>query len=197
MTREEWLTKLVSTLGDFANDLQLEAGQKIWAHAKASCGFSAAKSRKRTFDVIPAGETADGVPQIYISPGIHDTQDAINAVFSALAALAGGTHKQNAKDFKKSLKTLESMREFATCEVKTWDMQYPQAALKEAPEKDGEEKEAGQALLKCVCISGNCHPDGEKPYVVRVTPKQALRGLPYCGICALRMVLDEAKKAQA
>lgn len=131
MTREEWLTKLVSTLAGFADDLALEAGQDTWSKAKASCGYGANKSRKRVFDVLTAKETADGIPQIYVAPSVHETEDAISAVFCALAALAGGTHKQNAKDFKKAVAVLESMREFATCEVKTWDETYPQAALKE------------------------------------------------------------------
>lgn len=188
MTREEWLTKLVSALAELADELQLDTMTDQWRGAKASCGYGLNKTRKRVFDVLRKDETVDGKPQIYISPTVCETADAIGAVFSAIAALAGGTHKTNTKDFKKALKVLSSMEDFAIKEVKSWQREYPQPALKGKDEEEKEETTTA-ALLKVVC---KCPvAKGEKPYVVRLTRKQADRALPCCGICGATMRLDE------
>lgn len=213
--RDEWLTNAANELitrvfipAGFPDNLnsgvplgQLTRYTTSWPTQRAT----SAKNRVvgQTFDPM---YSADGHTEVFVSPHLGDSVSALGVLTHELAHIAVGIAENHGPAFKQAVKAvgLVSMnggvidantpkpgskleREFEDIIAKLGPWPHAKVDYTSAVKKQG------TRLLKCSCPDSDCPSNeaGKTGYTVRITLMWAKEGLPYCGICQERMVLDD------
>lgn len=202
-TREAWL--LERYLADIVPYLQAR-GLPV-PNAKISCGWTGSGMEACTLGVCyDTSQSAAGLNEIFISPTVADSEMALAVLFHELAhAIAGVPQGHDAETYGTVCRRLgltdnDGPHAWPTCahpgaELKAWIADvvrqcgepYPHATLTPPPPNvqvvEGPPKPPQSTRM----LKASCEADG---YVVRLTMKWATRGLPACGICGTRMLLE-------
>lgn len=207
-TRESWLLERY-----LANVVPyLQAHDVTPPDVRLSCGWTGVGVEACTLGVCyDKSQSAADVYEIFISPTVADSAQALAVMFHELAhAIAGCTVGHDRETYGTVCRRLgltdndggnDDSHAWPTCaspgaELRAWIAAvvarcepYPHAAVVPPPpappvivEKPGNHKPQSTRMLKASCES-----DG---YVVRLTMKWATRGMPKCGICSSVMLLE-------
>lgn len=200
-TREEWLTMAVTELGSLFEEATGEAIPPV----AVSVGWPGGRN---TASVIGQcwhkDAAADRRNHIFISPVLDDAPRVLDVLAHELVHAVDGNesgHKGRFAKWAKAIGLAGKMTATVAGEELAADLRrlvdwnlgaYPHGALAGGryvsgkPGGGGEiggggrqsHPKQGTRLLKAECT---CDPDD--PYILRITRKQADRGMPKCGVC--------------
>lgn len=187
--REVWLDGAVKAI----RPLFKEKGYMVPANVRATCGFpskSALPSKRQRIGECWSDSASDGkVFEIFISPVVHNTGDALGVLTHELVHATVGLKHGHKTPFKRCALAI-GLEGKMTSTVPGPELsqflngvasnlgQYPHKRLNvsSAP------KNGGTRLLKCEC--------SECGYTVRVTAKWLAVGEPICPTCGDGMAAD-------
>lgn len=179
-TREQWLMDAVEELRPMFAD----AGHPICAKIRVSCAFPTTYTRSGALgQAFPDGASADRALEVMVAPSLDQPRDVFGVLVSQLCHATNGGLSHATVAYQKAAEAMclepEGINWRVTRPSSLFDEtfgqiidglgDYPHAALSaERP------KTQSTRMLKAVCPSCG--------YIVRVSNKWALMGLPVCGI---------------
>ncbi len=190
-TREEWLTARIPELAG----MLLEAGAPpLPERIRVACGWPTGRTDKTLGECWNAKASGNGTVEIFITPALQDPGAVLSVLLHELIHAAVGTEKGHKRAFGDVARRLGFQRPWSLTPpsqeliarlnaIAALAPEYPHAAL-EIPKR----KKQSTRLLKAEC------PDCG--YVIRLTMKWAVLGLPSC-FCrgAIFQVVDADAKA--
>lgn len=179
-TREEWLVNAVEEFRPMFAD----AGFPLCAKIRVSCAFPTTYTRSGALgQAFPDGASADRALEVMVAPSLDQPRDVVAVLVAQLCHATNGALSHATVAYQRAAEAMcleaagptwrvtrpTAMFDATFSSIIDGLGDYPHAALSaERP------KAQSTRLLKAVCPSCG--------YIVRVSSKWALKGLPVCGI---------------
>jgi len=206
MTREEWLESLIEKFRPHYAAAEVEIPEKVRVSFGWPSRNALSNTARRLGECWMVEAAEDGVNQIFLTPLIHDPQEAAGVLAHELVHAALPTGAAHKGPFRKACKALgitegkpksampgPELREKIAAILQGMPP-YPHAAL---TPKSGADKKQAARMLKLSCIGdGEGSTELHQEYILRGSKKVIVLGLPICPLCnqPMKSDADEAEE---